>query len=323
MFPSPRIIFFGTPEFAVASLDRLVDAGYNVAAIVTAPDKPAGRGLKLAVSPVGVYAREHGIPLLQPVNLKDPMFREQLKSFCPDLQIVIAFRMLPRSVWELPPLGTFNLHASLLPHYRGAAPINRAIMNGERETGVTTFFINEMIDTGMILLSEKLTIGPDETAGELHDRLMEAGAGLVVETVRRIKEESLVQVHQESLVTSHSLLKTAPKIFKEDCHINWDQDVTRIHDFIRGLSPYPGAFTMLRDPAGELHHLRILRSRPEPSENTGGSGEIITDGKSILKIAAKNGFIHLSELQLQGRKVMHCADFLRGFAKKIAETRAS
>ena len=320
MVSSPRIIFFGTPDFAVYSLEKLVVNGYSIVAVVTAPDKPAGRGLKEKASPVKVFAMLHGIPVLQPVNMKDPKFSDQIKAFNPDLQIVIAFRMMPRLVWDLPPLGTFNLHASLLPQYRGAAPINWAVINGEPETGVTTFMLNEQIDTGKILFSDKILIGSNETAGELHDRLMRAGAELVIKTVDGIVSGAISETHQESLIGNHATLKQAPKIFKEDCRIDWNQDVATIHNFIRGLSPHPGAYTELKMPDGETLILKIYRSVPEQKEVQHSPGDFFTDGKSFLKVSAKNGFIHLEELQLAGRKVMNSGDFLRGFGKIFPET---
>jgi methionyl-tRNA formyltransferase len=316
----PRIVFFGTPEFAVASLDKLVHGGFEIVAVVTAPDKPAGRGLKEKISPVKEFALLQGLPVLQPVNMKDPGFISQLQSFKPDLQIVIAFRMMPQQVWAMPPLGTFNLHASLLPQYRGAAPVNRAVINGERETGVTTFFLNEQIDTGRILLSEKVQIGADETAGELHDRLMLAGAELVLRTVRRIVDGTVGEIHQESLIVDPALLKPAPKIFKEDCRINWNQDVLTVYNFIRGLSPHPGAFTDFIAADGGTQSLKIFRALPEQKNHQHSPGDFLTDGKSFLKVGAKNGFIHLLELQLQGRKAMNSGDFLRGFARIFPET---
>jgi methionyl-tRNA formyltransferase len=316
----PRIIFFGTPDFAVASLERLVNSGFSIVAVVTAPDKPAGRGLKESESPVKIYARSSGIPVLQPVNMKDPAFIDQLISYKPDLQIVIAFRMMPRLVWSLPSLGTFNLHASLLPQYRGAAPINRAVMNGEGETGVTTFFLNEQIDTGKIILSEKTEIGADETAGELHDRLMHMGSGLVIKTVEQIISGSMGEVCQDSLIVDPASLKQAPKIFRDDCRIDWNQDVLSIHNFIRGLSPHPGAFTDLVMPDGGKQMLKIFRVVPEQTDPPGSPGNFFTDGKTYLKVGAKNGFIHLNQLQLSGRKVMNSGDFLRGFGKIFPET---
>ena len=316
----PRIIFFGTPEFAVASLAKLVEGGFSVVAVVTAPDKPSGRGLKEHASPVKEFAKTCGIPVLQPVNMKDPIFLAQLSSYKPDLQIVIAFRMMPRQVWSLPPLGTFNLHASLLPQYRGAAPINWAIINGESETGVTTFFLNDQVDTGKILLSEKIGIGPDETAGELHDRLMEAGSELVINTVNGILSGSITEIHQESLVDDPGSLKKAPKIFREDCRINWNQDAVTIHNFIRGLSPFPGAFTEIKMPDGSSQTLKIFRTFPEYVENQDNPGEFITDRKSYFRIGTLNGQINILELQISGRKIMNAADFLRGFGWIFSET---
>jgi methionyl-tRNA formyltransferase len=309
----PRIVFFGTPEFAVASLEQLVISGYQVVAVVTAADKPAGRGLKPKASPVKVYALQHGISIFQPLNMKDPAFLDQLSVLKPDLQIVVAFRMMPKPIWSLPPLGTFNLHASLLPQYRGAAPINRVIMNGEHETGVTTFFLDEQIDSGKILLSEKVQIHPDETAGELHDRLMRTGSEVIIQTVDAIVSGRLDGISQETMVDSRTPLRTAPKIFREDCHINWNQNVTTVYNFIRGLSPFPGAFTYIRMPDGTSQVLKILRATPEEVETNIVPGELISDGKTYLKMATKNGFIHLKDLQLSGRKAMNSLDFLRGF----------
>lgn len=320
MKKSPRIIFFGTPDFAVASLDLLITNGFLVVAVVTSPDKPAGRGLKYLASPVKIFAELKGIPVLQPLNMKDTAFLDELSRFRPDLQIVIAFRMMPKQVWALPPMGTFNLHASMLPQYRGAAPINRAVMNGEQETGLTTFFLNEQIDTGKIILAEKITIGPMETAGELHDRMMHAGALLVVQTVMRIASGEADQVAQELLITDPAALKPAPKIFKEDCRIDWNQEVEVIHNFIRGLSPHPGAFMELKMPDGTSQVLKIFRALPEQKNHGVIPGTFCTDGKTTLKIAAKNGYITLIELQLAGRKVMQSADFLRGFGRIFSET---
>ncbi len=316
----PRIIFFGTPGFAVASLERLVDEGFPVVAVVTAPDKPTGRGLKETQSPVKLFAVSCGIPVLQPVNMKDPQFSAQLASFKPDLQIVIAFRMMPRQVWSIPALGTFNLHASLLPQYRGAAPINRAIMNGEKETGITTFLLNEQIDAGKILFAEKTFIGEDETAGELHDRLMEKGAALVVKTVEQLALGKVSEIRQDSLIVDPGSLKPAPKIFRDDCRIDWEQDVYSIHNLVRGLSPHPGAFAEFRMADGSLQLLKIFKVIPEETAPDGLPGDFFTDGKSFLKIGAKNGFIEILELQLSGRKVMNSGDFLRGFGKIIPET---
>ncbi|MEI6683373.1 MAG: methionyl-tRNA formyltransferase [Bacteroidota bacterium] len=316
----PRIIFFGTPGFAVASLKRLIDEGFPVVAVVTAPDRPAGRGLKEIKSPVKTFAESCGIPVLQPVNMKDPQFSGQLASFHPDLQIVIAFRMMPRQVWSIPALGTFNLHASLLPQYRGAAPINRAIMNGEKETGITTFLLNEQIDAGKILFAEKMSIGPEETAGELHDRLMEKGAALVLKTVEQLALGTVSEVYQDSLIADEGSLKPAPKIFRDDCRINWEQDVLSVHNLVRGLCPHPGAFTEFMAADGTIQVLKIFKVTPRQTEPKGLPGTFITDGKSFLGIWAENGFIEILELQLSGRKVMNSGDFLRGFGKIIPET---
>jgi methionyl-tRNA formyltransferase len=318
---SPRIVFFGTPEFAVTSLKSLHLSGYNVVAVVTATDKPAGRGLKDKASPVKEFALEHGIPVLQPPNMKDPMFLEQLRSFNPELQIVIAFRMMPRQVWELPPLGTFNLHASLLPQYRGAAPINWAVINGEEVTGVTTFFLNDQVDTGKIILSESVAIGPDESAGELYERLMKTGSAVVLRTVDMIMSGNVPQIPQDTLITDPRALKQAPKLFRESCLINWDQDIMQVHNFIRGLSPHPGATTEITLADGTRQLLKIYRAFPEPADDFTEPGRLISDGKSILKISAKNGFLNLDQLQLSGRKVMNSGDFLRGYGRFFSETR--
>lgn len=322
MDSTPRIVFFGTPDFAVASLAKLTGSGFAVVAVVTVPDKPAGRGLKEKISPVKQFALLNGIPVLQPPNMKDPLFLQQLFEYKPDLQVVIAFRMMPKQIWSLPPMGTFNLHASLLPQYRGAAPINRAIINGEQETGVTTFFLNEQIDCGKILLTHKVTIHPDETAGELHDRLMTLGAGVVLQTVKLIVAGNFRETSQETLSDSDTPLKTAPKIFRDDCMINWNQDVKSVHDFIRGLSPHPCAFTNLTFPDGSVQALKILRSSPGETDQEIRPGQFLTDGKSYLKVSVKNGFIYLNEVQLSGRKAMNTVDFLRGYRSIFPETLA-
>jgi methionyl-tRNA formyltransferase len=329
-----RIVFMGTPEFAVTSLDALVKSGYNIVAVVTAPDKPAGRGMKLHESEVKKYALEHGLKILQPEKLKDPGFLEELKLLKPDLQVVVAFRMLPEVVWNMSSKGTINLHGSLLPQYRGAAPINWAVINGEKETGATTFKLKHEIDTGDILLQESFPIGENETAGEVHDRMKEIGAQLLVKTVQGIIDGSLKEVSQENvqypmLNTQFSsknpqlsqtdsrlptpdpgLLKHAPKIFTETCKIDWNKTTEEIHNLIRGLSPFPGAFTYLNDKM-----LKIYRSEKEASPNPsegGGLGSIETDGKTFLKFACANGYIHVKELQLEGKKKMNVEDFLRG-----------
>jgi methionyl-tRNA formyltransferase len=302
----PRIVFLGTPDFAVASLHALVEAGFQVVAVVTAPDKPAGRGLRLTEPAVKQYAIKENIPVLQPQKLRDPEFLEQLKSFQADIQVVVAFRMLPESVWSMPPLGTINLHGSLLPQYRGAAPINRAIMNGETQTGVTTFKLQQAIDTGHILLMEEIPIGPDETAGELHDRMKEIGARLVVQTIQGLVNGTLQEKPQQTV--GQVPLKTAPKIFTADASINWREPVSKIHDQIRGLSPFPGAFTSFKEKI-----LKIFRSRPEKDIRAGEPGLMETDGKTWLRFSAGDGYIYVEEMQLEGKKKMKTADFLRGY----------
>ena len=306
MNATPRIVFMGTPEFAVASLQALVENGYPVVTVVTSPDKPAGRGLQLNESAVKKYAVLHKIPVLQPEKLRDPVFLEQLKNIRADIQVVVAFRMLPEVVWAMPPMGTINLHGSLLPQYRGAAPINRTIMNGETLTGVTTFKLQQAIDTGNILLMEEIPIGPQETAGELHDRMKETGALLVVKTIRGLMEGSLQDKPQGAL--DPAVLKSAPKIFNEDCEINWNDPVIKIYNQVRGLSPFPGAFTSFKDK-----NLKIFRARPEKDNQPGEPGKMETDGKSWLRYSASDGYIYVEEMQLEGKKRMGTADFLRGY----------
>jgi len=299
-----RIVFMGTPEFAVASLDALVQAGCNIVTVITAPDKPAGRGMKLQESAVKKYAVEKGLPLLQPEKLKNPQFLETLRNLRADLQVVVAFRMLPEVVWSMPPMGTINVHGSLLPKYRGAAPINWAIIHGEKETGVTTFKLQHEIDTGNILLQQRLPIGEDETAGELHDRMKIAGAELLVKTVKGLADGSLQEIPQPEL----DEVPHAPKIFTETCQINWNKSVEEIYNLIRGLSPYPGAFTSLHGKT-----LKIYRAKKEAGKPASSPGSIDTDKKTYLKFAASDGFIHVLELQLEGKKKMPVEDFLRGY----------
>ncbi len=296
----------GTPDFAVASLRALVENQFPVVAVVTAPDKPAGRGLKLTESSVKQYAFKKNIRILQPFKLKDPEFLEQLKSLEAEIQVVVAFRMLPEIVWSMPPLGTINLHGSLLPQYRGAAPINRAIMNGETKTGVTTFKLQQEIDTGNILLMEEIPIGPNETAGELHDRMKEIGAALIVKTISGLMDGSLQEKPQR--VADAASLKIAPKIFTADCEINWSDHISKIHNQIRGLSPFPGAFTFLKGKS-----LKIFRSRPEGKVHGGRPGEMETDGKNWLRYLTPDGYIYVEEMQLEGKKRMATAEFLKGF----------
>ncbi|KQM77263.1 methionyl-tRNA formyltransferase [Pedobacter sp. Leaf216] len=293
----------GTPDFAVASLDALVQANFDVVAVVTAPDKPAGRGQKMNESAVKKYAVEKGIPVLQPEKLKNPEFIEELRSYQADLQVVVAFRMLPVVVWSMPAKGTINLHGSLLPQYRGAAPINHAIINGEKESGVTTFFLKEEIDTGDIILSDSVAIADNDTAGDLHDKLMVIGAKLLVKTLHAIEAGDVNEQPQPQ----SGELKHAPKIFKEDCKIDWNNTAQRIHNLIRGLSPYPTAFTLLNDK-----NLKVFKAEIEDKEPGIAAGGFLTDGKTYLKFAAKDGFINLLDIQYEGKKRMLIEDFLRG-----------
>jgi methionyl-tRNA formyltransferase len=299
----------GTPGFAVASLEKLVDEKYNVVAVVTVPDKPAGRGQKLQESEVKQFAVQHNIPVLQPEKLKAPDFLGQLKSFKPDLQIVVAFRMLPEVVWQLPPMGTFNLHGSLLPQYRGAAPINRAVMNGETKTGVTTFFLQHQIDTGNIIFREEIPIGKNETAGEVHDRMMVTGANLVTKTVDAIATKDYTEVPQSSLVKPGEIIHEAPKIFREDCKIDWTLPGEKIHNHIRGLSPYPAAWTDFTGENGVKQVLKIFRSEFIPSAHAYSPGSIHEN----FSVAVKDGYVKVLEIQAPGKKKMPVADFLRGF----------
>lgn len=300
-----RIVFMGTPDFAVASLDALLLAGENIVAVVTAPDKPAGRGQKLQSSAVKLYALSRDIPVLQPVKLKDPEFLSQLTSYQADLQVVVAFRMLPEIVWNMPPKGTINLHGSLLPQYRGAAPINHAIINGEAESGVSTFFLTHDIDTGNVLFSKKVAISSEDTAGDLHDQLMFTGAALLVETVKAIEENIFTETEQPQ---NDQSLKQAPKIFKEDCQIDWNQPIQKVNNLIRGLSPYPTAFTSLHDKV-----LKVFKATPEITEVKEAPGTLVSDEKTYLKFACQDGYIHVLDLQLQGKKKMNTIEFLRGY----------
>lgn len=312
---SLRIVFMGTPEFAVASLKALVENGYRVVGVITMPDKPAGRGYRLQPSPVKRYALEAGLTVLQPEKLKAPRFLEQLKELRADLQVVVAFRMLPEVVWSMPPLGTFNLHASLLPQYRGAAPINWAIINEEEESGVTTFFLSHEIDTGKIIFREKSAIKPSDDAGSLHDRLMLMGADLVIKTVDAVISGTVTTISQETLFTNEAELKPAPKIFKEDCRIRWDQPSKKISDFIRGLSPYPAAWTTLMKENGETFKLFACEIISEADDEGGifSPGTIRTDGKTYLRVATADGFIAVTDIQLSGKRRMNIADFLNGY----------
>lgn len=300
-----KIVFMGTPDFAVASLKALVESGKEVVAVITAPDKPSGRGLVMNETPVKKYAVSKGIPVLQPEKLKNPEFLEQLRSYQADLQIVVAFRMLPEVVWNMPRLGTFNLHGSLLPQYRGAAPINWAVINGETETGVTTFFLQHEIDTGNVIFAEKTPILPDDNAGTIHDKLMEIGAGLVVKTVEAIEAGNYPQIPQDMSAE----LKSAPKIFKETCQINWNQPAEKVHNFIRGLSPYPAAWTLLNDKSCKIYKTEI----GEVTDDSLEIGSFKTDGKSFLYFKTADKYLKIKELQLEGKKRMGIEEFLRGF----------
>jgi methionyl-tRNA formyltransferase len=297
----------GTPEFAVASLEALVNKGYSIAGVLTAPDKPAGRGMKMHESAVKQYASMKGLHVLQPEKLKNPQFLESLQQLQADLFVVVAFRMLPQQVWSMPPLGTINLHGSLLPQYRGAAPINWAIINGEKETGVTTFRLQHEIDTGNILLQEKIPISENETAGELHDVMKVVGAKLLAKTVEGIFNKTLEEKPQ-STFEAHSPLKHAPKIFTETCKINWENSTTDIHNLIRGLSPFPGAFTFLQEKM-----IKIYRSEKLPLKSELQPGEYSTDKKSYLRFATSDGQIDVKELQMEGKRKMLVEDFLRGY----------
>lgn len=311
-----RIVFFGTPEFAVASLDALVNGGYNVVAVVTMPDKPAGRGKHLAQSDVKRYAVEHGLRLLQPERLKDENFVEALRACRADLFIVIAFRMLPEVVWTMPPLGTFNLHASLLPRYRGAAPINRAVMNGDTVTGVTTFMLKHEIDTGDVLRQESIDIGPDENAGSVHNRLMALGAELTVDTVEHIVAGDLRPTPQDQLVKDTEATP-APKIFKADCRIDWEKSAEEIHNHVRGLAPYPAAWTELAGAEGEAPmSVKILATRRSADSAELAPGHFALAGKRVLA-GCGSGSLEIVELQPAGKRAMSAADFVRGLRKGI------
>lgn len=311
---SLRIVFLGTPDFAVESLDALVSGGYNIVGVVTMPDKIGGRGHKVIESPVKQYAVAHGLKLMQPANLKEPGFVEELRSLNADLQIVIAFRMLPEIVWSMPPLGTFNLHASLLPKYRGAAPINRAVMNGEPETGVTTFFLKHEIDTGDIIQQVAAPIEIDDDVEAVHDRLMHLGASLVLETVDAILAGTIKPIEQEKLLTAGEEPTPAPKIFKEDCRIDWNKTSWEVYNHIRGLSPYPAAWSAFVDAQGTEYQFKVFKtSHSEKFQSSPVAPGTIEYTKHTIKIACADGFIEILSLQLAGKKRMSSDEFLRGF----------
>jgi methionyl-tRNA formyltransferase len=308
MNASPKIVFMGTPAFAVASLKALLDAKMNVVGVVTAPDKPAGRGMQLQQSAVKQFALAHGLPIAQPEKLKSPEFFAQIQAWQPDLQIVVAFRMLPESIWSFPPMGTLNVHGSLLPKYRGAAPINWAIINGEQTTGVTTFRLQHAIDTGDILLQERIPITPNMTAGELHDIMMEVGAQTLVTTLNGLIANTIqAKPQEETLAILH-----APKIFTKDCQIDWHQPVAQIHNLIRGLAPFPGAITKVDGKLVKLFSTSIIQEEPKDP-----IGSFVTDGKTYARFTCSDGYIQLNDIQWEGKKRMPITDFLRGYKKLL------
>lgn len=314
-----RIVYMGTPHFAVESLRALVEGGYNVVGVITMPDKPVGRhGSVLQASPVKEYALSQNLPVLQPEKLKDEAFLDALRALNADLQIVVAFRMLPEVVWDMPRFGTFNLHASLLPQYRGAAPINWAVINGDTETGVTTFFLTHEIDTGKIIRQKHLPIADTDDVGVVHDALMTIGAGLVTETVDLLLEGKVDAVPQEEFFKDAAELRPAPKIFKDTCRINWNQPLKKIYDFIRGLSPYPAAWTELVAPDGSRMALKVYKTEKHPASHDLVTGTIHTDAKSYIDVAVEDGYIRLLAVQLAGKKRMEVKDFLNGF-KQIGD----
>jgi methionyl-tRNA formyltransferase len=307
-----RIVFMGTSEFAVATLGSLLMNGCNVIGVVTSPDRPAGRGRKITKPAVKEFAEFSSLPIMQPENLKDPEFISSLKSLNADIFIVVAFRMLPEAVWKIPALGTVNLHASLLPQYRGAAPINHAIINGESVTGVTTFFIDDKIDTGNIILREEVQIFPFENAGDLHDRLMKHGARLMIRTLAVIGENHTRPLTQSQFLVPGESPKPAPKIYPEDCLIDWNKEPVKIHNFIRGLAPYPCAKSFFKNDHATYGY-KIFESQPEIESHRFEPGKIISDGKHFIRVACKGGFINIANLQLEGKKRMNTVEFLRGF----------
>lgn len=309
-----KIIYFGTPEIAASQLEAILSAGYEVPVVVTTPDRPAGRGKQLHSSEVKECALKHGLPVLQPEKLKDEAFVEQLRSYHADLFVVVAFRMLPEVIWSMPPKGTINLHASLLPQYRGAAPINHAIINGEKETGLTTFILDKEIDTGAMIMQEKVAISDTMTAGELHDVLMQLGNDVIVKTIKMIEEGNVQAESQNSVIERKNLtLNPAPKIFKEDCYIDWNKTGREIYNFVRGLSPYPAAHAKIQNPEGEILDLKIYKT--ELASKSDGCDSILclkTDQKTFLEVVLKDSCIKIMELQQAGKKAMPIAEFLRG-----------
>jgi len=307
-----RIVYMGTPEFAVAPLNAIVNAGHDVAAVVTVPDKPAGRGLAMSESAVKKYSIKNNLCILQPNRLKENDFINQLQNLHADVFVVVAFRMLPTEVWKIPPKGCINLHASLLPQFRGAAPINHAIINGEEVSGVTTFFINENIDTGNIIFKREVRIESCDNAGTLHDKLMSAGSTLLVDTLKAIEQNTVTPIPQSFVILGEKTLKTAPKIFRENCKIHWNMPAEAIYNFIRGLSPYPGAFSHLTDKHGNSKICKIFESTFSIEQHKHYPGTIITDNNNYIQVAVQNGFINLLNIQTEGKKRMNTPDFLRG-----------
>ena len=313
----PRIVFMGTPEFAVPSLDALYQAGYPSAGVVTAPDKPAGRGLQLTLSPVKRYAEDHDLMVLQPDSLKEDYFIEDLQALNGELFVVVAFRMLPEVVWAMPRLGTVNLHASLLPQYRGAAPINRVLINGDLETGVTTFFIEKDIDTGNILKQTRVTLTENTLAGELHDQLMVTGAGLLLDTIKEIAEGTIKPIPQDEIIKPGMVLQKAPKLSREDGHIIWTDPAQKIHNQVRGLSPVPGAWTQFLTDTGYSFGIKIIETEIDPHGQWGYPGEVLFEKPNKLWIQTGSGALRIKKLQQAGKKVMVIAEFLRGFREQI------
>ena len=307
-----RIVYMGTPDFAVETLRMLVERGYNVVAVITMPDKPAGRGHKIQYSPVKQYALSVGLPVLQPERLKDETFLEELRSYNAHLQIVVAFRMLPQVVWDMPPMGTFNLHASLLPQYRGAAPINWAVMNGDKETGITTFFLTHEIDTGKVIQRRSIPIADNDNVGIIHDRLMMMGAEMVCETVDNIIAGTVVAIPQEELMTDEPL-RPAPKIFKDTCHLDFNRTVIELYNQVRGLSPYPAAWCEWVSPENEPVGVKIFEASYEIKPHDLPCGSIVTDGKKYIRVACQDGYLQLDTLQLAGKKRLTAEELLRGY----------
>lgn len=307
-----KIVFMGTPQFAVASLAKILDSGFFVSAVVTVPDKPAGRGLKMLPSPVKVYAQEKNIPVLQPEDLNSPDFIAAIQNLAPDIIAVVAFRKLPKCVWSIPKLGTFNVHSSLLPQYRGAAPMNHAIINGETKTGITTFLLDDKIDTGQILLQSEVSIEPADTFLELHDKMMVVGADLAVKTTELLLSGNYTTINQNQLLAEDNILHKAPKIFKEDCKIDWNDSVIKIHNKVRGLSPVPCAFTDIQTKNGTTVNIKIYKSEYVLDNLPHEVGAITTDGKKYFGINAADGILYFKDVQLSGKKRMSIEDFLRG-----------